>query len=229
MIISASYSLSLQYFTITPLLQCHHINHTGNSTRSLLISILFIIVPITLLFLFFTSIYLGTAFLQEHISTEEESTSFLSVGLPNTRNKIRKWSVDHLHGIDITSLGPPVVAHGAAPPGGSNSTTTASIYHPSLSLSTSDYYSRLLQKGHNITGAATGNLRGFFHLNNSTDGSGSLSSLMKFAPPFFHAKLSTHGAYRHNLEHDHEQNEVGVDHHDSEGVQHNGGEVETSE
>ena len=31
------------------------------------------------------------------------------MGLPNTRNVIQKWSVDHLRGLDITSLGPPVI------------------------------------------------------------------------------------------------------------------------
>ena len=31
-----------------------------------------------------------------------------SIGLPGTKNIIQKWSVKHLNGIDLTSLGPPV-------------------------------------------------------------------------------------------------------------------------
>ena len=29
------------------------------------------------------------------------------IGLPNTRNVIQKWSLEHLRGVDITRLGPP--------------------------------------------------------------------------------------------------------------------------
>lgn len=28
--------------------------------------------------------------------------------IPNTRNVIQKWSLDHLHGLDLTDLGRPV-------------------------------------------------------------------------------------------------------------------------
>lgn len=172
----------------------------GGSTRSLLISILFIIVPITLLFLFFTSIYLGTTFLQEHINAEEEGSSFLVVGLPNTRNKIRKWSVDHLHGIDITSLGPPVVAHsgnmtnihGGA--GGSHSISFLSLSSPA------DYYSHLLQRGSNASTTTSNHLRGFFsfpaHNTRANYTADSSSTLFRFAPPFFHAKLSSSSIHR---------------------------------
>ncbi len=43
------------------------------------------------------------------VQNKEDSTNIFSIGLPNTRNEIRKWSVEYLHGIDITSLGPPIV------------------------------------------------------------------------------------------------------------------------
>ena len=37
--------------------------------------------------------------------TQTEEMDFMSkIGLPNTRNIIRKWSIDHLHGIDLTDL-----------------------------------------------------------------------------------------------------------------------------
>jgi hypothetical protein len=32
-------------------------------------------------------------------------------GHPGTHNEIKKWSMSHLGGIDITSLGPPAVVH----------------------------------------------------------------------------------------------------------------------
>jgi len=71
-----------------------------------------IILPILLLFLFFVSIYLGTSYLQSHLQmeTSAESANFvgnIGIGLPNTRNIIKKWSINYLNGIDITALGPP--------------------------------------------------------------------------------------------------------------------------
>ena len=36
--------------------------------------------------------------------------SFISkIGIPNTRNLVKKWSIDHFNGIDLTKLGPPSV------------------------------------------------------------------------------------------------------------------------
>ena len=35
------------------------------------------------------------------------SSGVLDIGLPNTRNIIKKWSIANLHGVDITALGPP--------------------------------------------------------------------------------------------------------------------------
>ena len=55
--------------------------------------------------------------LSSYFSQDNHSPCFLSVlkdekwgnsiGLPGTRNVIQKWSLTHLGGIDLTSLGPP--------------------------------------------------------------------------------------------------------------------------
>ena len=48
--------------------------------------------------------------LQKYMQTDAESNDILGkIGLPNTRNNIKKWSMDHFHGIDLTSLGPPPI------------------------------------------------------------------------------------------------------------------------
>lgn len=37
----------------------------------------------------------------------QQQPGILHDSLPNTRNIIQKWSISHLHGVDLTSLGPP--------------------------------------------------------------------------------------------------------------------------
>lgn len=45
-------------------------------------------------------------YLQIHIENEE--TSFISkIGLPNTKNIIRKWSMEHLNGLDLSNFALP--------------------------------------------------------------------------------------------------------------------------
>ena len=45
-------------------------------------------------FAFFVSTYFAFAYLQNHIDSED--VGFMSqIGLPNTRNIIKKWSLDH--------------------------------------------------------------------------------------------------------------------------------------
>eukprot|EP00596_Hydrurales_sp_CCMP1899_P010855 CAMPEP_0119052942 /NCGR_PEP_ID=MMETSP1177-20130426/74079_1 /TAXON_ID=2985 /ORGANISM="Ochromonas sp, Strain CCMP1899" /LENGTH=149 /DNA_ID=CAMNT_0007032691 /DNA_START=227 /DNA_END=676 /DNA_ORIENTATION=+ len=61
------------------------------------------------LFFFFTSIYIGTTYLHEHLQDEKWGNK---IGLPGTRNVIQKWSVAYLGGIDLTSLGPPAKRKG---------------------------------------------------------------------------------------------------------------------
>ncbi len=48
--------------------------------------------------------------LQQYIQSDAESNDILGkIGLPNTRNDIKKWSMYHLNGIDLTNLGPPPI------------------------------------------------------------------------------------------------------------------------
>lgn len=66
---------------------------------SICINVSMIVLPVFLLFLFFMSIYMGSTFLSDHMTND--------LSIPNTRNIIQKWSVSHLHGVDLTALGPP--------------------------------------------------------------------------------------------------------------------------
>jgi hypothetical protein len=60
---------------------------------------------------FFSSIYIGTTYLQEHLRDEKWGNSLGVRSLPNTRNKLSKWSKENLH-VDLTDLGRPVVVQG---------------------------------------------------------------------------------------------------------------------
>ena len=60
---------------------------------------------------FFSSIYVGSSYLQEHLSDEKWGNSLGVRSLPNTRNKLSRWSKENLH-VDITDLGRPVVVQG---------------------------------------------------------------------------------------------------------------------
>ena len=162
---------------ILPMYKANHLKGPKNPVhhRRLAYNVLVIFFPIALLALFFFSIYFGTSFLQDHIDAENESANYLSVGLPNTRNRIRKWSVDHLGGLDITSLGDPVRVHntemnstlGYFPAHDKNSSHFGFPFHmPALvnMSSTADYYRQYQNK-----------LRGSVHWPNNS------SSLLKYA------------------------------------------------
>lgn len=94
-----------------------------NSTKgNNVIAVAWVIIPTLLIALFFVSIYAGTYYLQEQIEAEERQGGELAlmggmkgVGLPGTRNEIRKWSIAHLHGVDITNLGPPPATNTTRP------------------------------------------------------------------------------------------------------------------
>jgi hypothetical protein len=60
---------------------------------------------------FFSSIYIGTTYLQEHLQDEKWGNSLGVRSLPNTRNKLSRWSKENLH-VDLTDLGRPVVVQG---------------------------------------------------------------------------------------------------------------------
>ena len=60
---------------------------------------------------FFSSIYIGSTYLQEHLRDEKWGNSLGVRSLPNTRNKLSKWSKENLH-VDLTDLGRPVVVQG---------------------------------------------------------------------------------------------------------------------
>lgn len=60
---------------------------------------------------FFSSIYIGTTYLQEHLADEKWGNSLGVRSLPNTRNKLSKWTKEHLH-VDLTDLGRPMVVQG---------------------------------------------------------------------------------------------------------------------
>ena len=77
---------------------------------------------------FFCSIYIGATYLHDHLqvlndlfipSNDQLRNAIFAtilqdekwgntIGLPGTRNVIQKWSLSHLGGIDLTTLGPPV-------------------------------------------------------------------------------------------------------------------------
>ena len=77
---------------------------------------------------FFCSIYIGATYLHDHLqvlydlfipsndqfcdaifaTTLQDEKWGNTIGLPGTRNVIQKWSLSHLGGIDLTTLGPPV-------------------------------------------------------------------------------------------------------------------------
>ena len=77
---------------------------------------------------FFCSIYIGATYLHDHLqvlndlftpSNDQPRNAIFAtilqdekwgntIGLPGTRNVIQKWSLSHLGGIDLTTLGPPV-------------------------------------------------------------------------------------------------------------------------
>jgi hypothetical protein len=69
-----------------------------------------------LVVMFFVTIYTGAQYLQDHIQEEnEKSFIYRSIGqLPNTRNEIKKWSINHLSGVDITTLGLPPLTNKSA-------------------------------------------------------------------------------------------------------------------
>ena len=110
---------------ILPMYKAKSLNRKLPASR---IETALVLVFISLIALFFfVSIYLGSTYLQEHIRViaflhysspytyrvlylrnriQEEQVS-AKFRLPNTNNIIRKWSVGHLGGFDLTKLGPP--------------------------------------------------------------------------------------------------------------------------
>ena len=74
----------------------HHIPRT----QTLLL--LFVITGVVLFF--FSSVYLGSSYLQEHLKDEQYKNTLGS--LPNTRNRITKWSQLNL-GMDLEKFGAP--------------------------------------------------------------------------------------------------------------------------
>ncbi len=65
---------------------------------------------IIMLFVVIISNLIAYKDLQQYIQADAESNDILGkIGLPNTKNDIKKWSMNHLYGIDLTSLGPPPV------------------------------------------------------------------------------------------------------------------------
>jgi hypothetical protein len=155
---------------ILPLYKANHLNSNGKGLRRWAgvsgSTVLMAGVSLVLcLFVVFSVILL-----RELSTTENNRLDYLSVGLPNTRNSIRKWSVEHLHGIDITALDPPVRLHDLR----YNQSNGRVVMNASTAI---EYYQH--------------QLRGSVWLKNST------SSLFKYAPFLGHslavASTNAHG------------------------------------
>jgi hypothetical protein len=86
---------ALQYKHLRRRVQ-HHIPRTQ--------TLLLIFVVTGVVLFFFASIYLGSSYLQDHLQDERYKNSLGA--LPNTRNRITKWSQRNL-GIDLEQFGAP--------------------------------------------------------------------------------------------------------------------------
>jgi hypothetical protein len=86
---------ALQYKHLRRRVQ-HHIPRTQ--------TLLLIFVVTGVVLFFFASIYLGSSYLQDHLQDERYKNSLGT--LPNTRNRITKWSQRNL-GIDLEQFGAP--------------------------------------------------------------------------------------------------------------------------
>eukprot|EP00598_Pedospumella_elongata_P000633 CAMPEP_0184981354 /NCGR_PEP_ID=MMETSP1098-20130426/11114_1 /TAXON_ID=89044 /ORGANISM="Spumella elongata, Strain CCAP 955/1" /LENGTH=227 /DNA_ID=CAMNT_0027504911 /DNA_START=84 /DNA_END=767 /DNA_ORIENTATION=- len=92
---------------ILPMYKANLPKKKGAGLLSVCVAALLPICVLCLFVFFFLSVYMGTMYLQGDIEEGSPNGILNSIGLPNTRNVIQKWSITNLHGVDLTKLGPP--------------------------------------------------------------------------------------------------------------------------